>query len=182
MKRLFLLFFPISLALALAFGSCKNKKIDGADEYCDSVVRLQNEVLVQVDSFFQSTRYVKYNTADFFRKAVEITSRNLLTIKQLGAYENDPTLWVSSQQLLQTIDEMLATEGREIVRLDSVLLQNYDGSRVLELDGIENDAILKIQRAQQLFDSCQVLFLENAGFDVVFDDVEIDSLKIENEE
>jgi len=161
--------------------SCRNKKIDGADSYCDTVVALQNSVLLQVDSFFQSTRYIKYDTRLFFDKAVVANNSTILKIKEIGGYNGEETLNIASLQMLAEIQRILEIEGSEIVRLDSLLLQNYDRRYVIELDSLETVAISKIQKQQSAFDSCQVQFLENFGFDVIFDDVTIDSTRLTNE-
>lgn len=178
MKHNFILSILI-LSILFPLSSCRNKKIDGADTYCDSIISLQNNVLFQVDSFFQSTRYVKYATRAFYDKAVAANDNTILKIKELGGYNGENMLNVASLQMLSTIGKMLAQQGREIVRLDSLLLQNYDHKFVVELDSLETEAITIVQRGQSAFDSCQVQFLENFGFDVIFDDVEIDSTRLQ---
>ena len=178
MKHNFILSILI-LSILFSLSSCRNKKIDGADTYCDSIIALQNNVLFQVDSFFQSTRYVKYDTRAFYDKAVSVNDNTILKIKELGGYNGEDMLNVASLQMLSTIGKMLAQQGKEIVHLDSLLLQNYDHKFVVELDSLETEAITIVQRGQSAFDSCQVQFLENFGFDVIFDDVEIDSTRLQ---
>ena len=172
-----LLLFVVFCSLS----SCRNKKIDGADTYCDSLIPLQNSVLFQVDSFFQSTRYVKYDTRAFYNKAVAVNNSTILKIKELGGYNGENSLNVASLQMLSAIGKMLDEEGKAIVELDSLLLKNYDHKFVVRLDSLETEAINKLQKQQSSFDSCQVHFLENFGFDVIFDDVEIDSTRLQNE-
>ncbi|MCQ2286015.1 MAG: hypothetical protein MJZ76_03970 [Bacteroidales bacterium] len=174
MKSKFSLWILALLCVCL-FSSCRPKKIDGADTYCDSVMVLQNQVLTQVDSFFQSTRYVKYDTRIFYDKAVEVNERNILILKKLGGWKGDMTLNVASLDMLASLQEFLANEGKRMVELDSLLLLNYDHYLISQMDSVENVAIAKIQSQQQKFDEAQVEFLENFGFDVIYEDVEIDS-------
>ena len=160
------------LATLLAFASCQREKVAGADVYCDSVVCLQNGVVLQMDSFLQSMHYVKYDTKEFYDKAWNKNEETVLKMKELGGYKGNASLQKASLQVLSVVQHVLETEAVQMVALDSLLLQNYDKAKVDVLDSLQNEAIVKIVRAVEEFDSCQMIFLNDFGFDVEFDDEE----------
>ena len=140
-----------------------------ADKYCDSVIVIQNRAITQLDSFFQSTRYRNYSTTEFYKKAQDETIRQIEALKKLGNFHEDNTLHIALLHVLTVTDQVLKEEGKAILELDEQLLIKYDKQKVDQLDSIENSAILKIQAAQLFFDSVQVQFLTQYGFDVVAD-------------
>lgn len=140
-----------------------------ADKYCDSVIFIQNRAITQLDSFFQSTRYRDYSTKEFYVKSQEETIRQMEELKKLGNFHEDNTLHIALLHVLTVTDKVLKEEGKAILELDEQLLIKYDKQKVDQLDSIENSAILKIQAAQLFFDSVQVQFLTQYGFDMVAD-------------
>lgn len=152
--------------------SCQREKISGADVYCDSVVCLQNEVVLQMDSFFQSMHYVKYDTPLFYDKAWTKNEQTILALKKLGGYKGNTSLQNASLQVLAVVQHILETDAVQMVKLDSLLLKNYDKSKVDVLDSLQNEAIIWLSRAVEDFDACQMTFLNDFGFDVEFVDEE----------
>lgn len=169
MKPKFFLILLIISTLATACSS-SNQTLE-ADAYCDSVITIQDEVIVQLDSFFQSLRFRQFDTEEFYEKAVAATNRNILILKKLGAYDEDFSLNYGSLSVLNEVDNILQHEGKKMVELDQQLLQNYDPKLVSELEELEYSAILRIQAQQMAFDSIQVDFLESYGFDLEVDTI-----------
>lgn len=149
--------------------ACNSSKNQGADSYCDSLIVIQDKVITQIDSFFQSVRYRHYDTPEYYNKAKKEVEKQMVELKKIGDFNEDNSLHNAVLQIMTTVDTMLEEEGKTMVRLDEQLLKQYDKSKIDQLDSIENIAILKIQKVQQLFDSVQVDFLTKHGFDIEID-------------
>lgn len=169
MKKSYPILLSLFLGTIIIFCSCYNSKNDGADAYCDSLIEIEDNVITQVDSFFQSIRFRHYSTQEHYDKTQQILAFEMNELKRIGDFKQDNSLHTALWKILTTIDKMLQEEGKEIVALDEQLLKKYDKTKVDKLDNIENVAILKIQKVQQLFDSVQVNFLTKYGFDIELD-------------
>jgi len=164
--RLFILLSPFAI---LFLFSCQSKKGVDADVYCNSLQKLEDTVIIKLDSFFQSTRFRAFDTKEYFQKAIDEIDIQLLNLNKIGYFKEDSTLFHSLNLLFADIDKVLQSEGVKIVELDKSLLLDYDKQKINQLDSLESVAIEKIYNLQLRFDSVMVEFLHRYGFDVELD-------------
>ena len=163
-KYLLLLLF-----LAVSF-SCSNKSSrDKADLYADSVITLQSEVIMQMDSFMQSSYYDDYEVGDFYLKAVNKNKENIAKLAKFKYFRNNRDLYNASHNFYMTVDDVLKKEGPKVLNLKQEMDIAFSQDLQDELDAVLLQSARKITGSQLYFDSVLTVFLGKYGYDVEMD-------------
>ncbi|MDL2308101.1 hypothetical protein LJC68_01955 [Bacteroidales bacterium OttesenSCG-928-B11] len=154
----------------LFFFSCANlgNRI-GADSYADSVVCYQQELLTQVDTFFQSLYYADYDAVEYYWKAVKQLEHLRLQLDELGDFRNDDILYNESLNYCHNIDNLLAHEGKKLLELHEFKDGYGRFTWRKEIDSLLRASYHIVNTNQQAFDAVLAEFLDENGFDVVMD-------------
>lgn len=164
-KQSYLLFLIIPL-----LSSCirSGNKI-GADDYTDSVLFYNNQLLCQIDTFFQSLYYPDYDAVEYYWKTVKQVQISREKLTRLGDFKSDEQLYNEGLNFYNTMDNLLAEEGKKLLELHEFRNTYSNLMWRKEMDSLIRISYQIVNNGQHSFDETLTNFLNQHGFDVIMD-------------
>jgi hypothetical protein len=162
--------YLLLLLLVLVSFSCRNRSPrDKANLYADSVIALQSDMIMQMDSFIQSSYYDDYEVSDFYLKAVNKNKESISKLGKLKYFRDNSDLYYASYNFYMTVDDVLKNEGPKVLNLKQKMNISFSQDLQDELNAVLLESAGKVTGSQLYFDSVLTVFLGEYGYDVEMD-------------
>lgn len=151
--------------------------------YADALIENQSEMIMQLDSFLQSSYYENYDINQYYLKAVRKNKECLMRLDSLNGFKNNGELYKASRRFFIAVEDVLKNEGKEILTIQEKQTFQYSLDLQDKLDIMLKESVRKITLKQLEFDSVLTVFLDQYGYDVEMDTSTVamehpDSLKV----
>jgi len=126
-------------------------------------------MIMQMDSFIQSSYYDDYEVNDFYLKAVNKNKESISKLGKLKYFMDNSDLYNASYSFYMTVDDVLKNEGPKALNLKQEMDNSFSQDLQDELDAVLLESARKVTKSQLCFDSVLTVFLGKYGYDVEMD-------------
>jgi len=137
-----------------------------AMQYVDTLYSIQNDMILQTDSFFQAIHFDQYNAALFYQKAIMKQAENEKHLQHIGIFNKETAPYLAMQQICSTMNDVLQNNGLTLLNWHTIAVNAYNEPLQYKIDSLVIQSILQITRTQVNYDTIAVRFLRKYGFDI----------------
>jgi len=159
-------FLGLFFIIFISFIACKRNDSEQALLYNNQIVSLQDELTADVDTFLQSVNYPDANTAILYKSAQNTAQSVTNKLKNIKQFEGGTTLFLETQNYINTCQTALQDEGSRIVHLKAKLSINYNKDELEILNRTTDSLFQKVNTAAMKFDKVQLDFARKYNFDI----------------